>query len=132
MFTSLDIGTSGLEAQRARLDAIAFNMANLNSTRNERGELTPPKRRFAVFMAGQRHDRTKPGVHAKIGHDPSVQRRYDPTHADADATGHVKYADIDMAIEYVNAMGATRAYEANITAMEVSKAMFNATLRLLA
>lgn len=132
MFTSLDISSSALEAQRARLDAIAFNMANLNSTRNERGELSPPKRRFTQFMAGQMHDRTKPGVHAKTRHDPSVRRVLDPKHPDADATGHVKYADIDMAIEYVNALEASRSYEANVTAMEVSKAMFNATLRLIA
>jgi flagellar basal-body rod protein FlgC len=132
MFTALDIGSSALEAQRARLDAIAFNMANLNSTRNERGQLEPPKRRFAVFLSGQMHDRTRPGVHVKIRQDPAVRRVYDPRHPDADGSGHVKYADIDMAIEYVNALAASRAYEANITAMEVSKAMFNATLRLLA
>lgn len=132
MFTSLDIGSSALEAQRARLDAIAFNMANMNSTRNERGELRPPARRFATFLAGQMQDRTRPGVHVKIGHDASVRRAHDPTHADADATGHVSYPATDMAVEYVNALEASRAYEANVTAMEVSKAMFNATLRLLA
>jgi flagellar basal-body rod protein FlgC len=57
---------------------------------------------------------------------------YDPGHADADKDGYVSYPNVDLAIEQVNMMEASRAYEANITMMDTLKAMINSTLRLLA
>jgi flagellar basal-body rod protein FlgC len=51
------------------------------------------------------------------------QKRHEPGHPDADADGYVKYPNIDLAMEYVNALEASRAYEANVTMMEVSKQM---------
>jgi flagellar basal-body rod protein FlgC len=60
------------------------------------------------------------------------RKAYEPGHPDADADGYVKYPNIDMAVEQVNALEASRAYEANITAMEVTKAMLNASLRIIA
>jgi flagellar basal-body rod protein FlgC len=68
----------------------------------------------------------------KIELDRSPFRKvYDPTNPDADGEGNVLYPNIDLAVEVVNAMEASRAYEANVTAMEVTKAMINASLRLL-
>jgi len=58
--------------------------------------------------------------------------RHEPGHPDADANGMVKYPNIDLSIEYVNALEASRAYEANISMMETTKAMMNSSLRLLA
>src|SRR5262245_42138145 len=123
MFDTLDISSSALTAQRVRLDAIAQNIANMNNTRNPRGESIPYKRRFPGFQTGHPNDPARPGVTAKIHEDSSfrvVKEQWN--HPDRDADGNVKYPDIDLAIEYVNALEASRAYEANVTAMDVTKA----------
>ena len=127
MFDSLDISASALQAQRTRLDTISLNIANMNTTRNQRGENVPYKRRFVEFMAGRPQDPSKPGVHVRVREDPSSREVYD-----AERRQYVRYPKIDMAVEYVNAIEASRAYEANVTAMEVTKAMMNASLRILA
>ena len=134
MFDSLDISASALVAQRTRMDTIAQNVANINTTHDVDGRSVPYRRRFAVFTPGQADDPSKPGVHVrKIELDRSPFRKvYDPTNPDADADGNVRQPNIDLAVEVVNAMEASRAYEANVTAMEVTKAMINASLRLLA
>ena len=134
MFDVLDMGASGLQAQRTRLDTIAQNILNVNSTRNERGEKIPFRRKFATLQPGQPGNPEKPGVHvAQIRSDPSpFLKRHEPGHPDADADGNVLYPNIDVAVEYVNALEASRAYEANVTMMEVSKSMFSASLRLIA
>lgn len=138
MFDVLDMGASGLSAQRTRLDTIAANILNANTTRNARGEPVPYRRRFAVFAPGQAGDPSRPGVHvAQIVQDSSgFQKRWDPGHPDAIKTGpdagYVLYPNVDLAVEYVNALEASRAYEANVTMMETSKAMLNSSLRLIA
>ncbi|HEX2972051.1 MAG TPA: flagellar basal body rod protein FlgC [Tepidisphaeraceae bacterium] len=134
MFDALDISSSALVAQRARLDTIAGNIANMNTTRNAKGEAAPYRRRFVVFSPGQAENPSQAGVHVqKIGEDRSPFRKaYEPSHPDADKEGYVKYPNVDMAVEFVNALEASRAYEANVTVMEVSKSMVNASLRLLA
>ena len=133
MFDTLDIGASGLLAQRTRMDAIAGNVANINTTRTPDGK-GPYRRRFATLLPGRPDDPSRPGVRVdKIHIDPTpFQMRKEPGHPDADAEGYVKYPNIDLAIEMVNMMEATRAYEANVNMMEVSKAMINASLRLIA
>lgn len=134
MFEALDVGASGLQAQRTRLDTIAGNILHANTTRNERGEKVPYRRRFVVFAPGRADDSSKPGIHVQeIGVDNAAPiRKYEPGHPDADAQGYVSYPNIDTAIEYVNAMDASRAYEANVTMMENTKAMINASLRIIA
>jgi flagellar basal-body rod protein FlgC len=134
MFDVLDIGASGLFAQRVRMDTIANNVANINTTRNEAGENVPFRRRMVMLSEGRSEDPSQPGVRvSKIEQDPSPFRRtFDPGHPDADTEGYVNLPNIDMSIEFVNMLEASRAYEANITMMETSKQMLNATLRLLA
>jgi flagellar basal-body rod protein FlgC len=133
MFASLDIGASALAAQRVRMDTIAGNVANINVTRNDRGETVPFRRRIAL-LAPQADDAGAPGVRvAGIVHDPSPFRRvYEPGHPDADASGYVQMPNVDLAMEMVNMMEASRAYEANVTMMETTKAMINSSLRLIA
>jgi flagellar basal-body rod protein FlgC len=128
------MGASGLQAQRVRMDTIAENILNATTTRNARGEKVPYKRRFVVFAPGQAGDEGRPGVHVQqIGTDNSPPlRKFEPGHPDADAQGYVSYPNIDPAIEYVNALEASRAYEANVTMMEVTKAMLSASLRIIA
>ena len=134
MFDVLDMGASGLQAQRTRMDTIAQNILNVNTTRNEKGEKIPFRRRFVLFAPGQSAEGNKPGVHVQqVAQDPSPPlRRFEPGHPDADADGYVSYPNIDLSIEYVNAIEASRAYEANVTLLEVSKAMINSSLRLIA
>jgi len=132
MFDTLDISASALSAQRTRMDTIASNVAMMNVTHNAKGEAIPYRRRIAMFQADA-HD-GKPGVHvSSINVDQSpFQKRYEPGNKDADRDGYVLYPNVDLSIEMVNMIEATRAYDANITMMENSKAMLNSSLRLIA
>jgi flagellar basal-body rod protein FlgC len=126
MFDTLDTSASGLMAQRTRLDTIAANIANINTTRGTNGEL--------FFAAGRGDDDSKPGVHVQeVSEDPSpFLRKYEPGNPDAGKDGYVEYPNIDQTVEFVNALDASRAYEANVTMMETTKSMLNSALRLLA
>jgi len=136
MFGLLDISTSGLVAQRIRLDTIAGNIANAQATSREDGVSGPYKRRMALFATGD--GQGGPGVHVEtVVEDPSRGHLvWEPEHPDAIQSGpekgYVEYPNVDYPTEMVNAMMASRAYEANITAMQVTKDMMSSTLRLLA
>jgi flagellar basal-body rod protein FlgC len=134
MFDILDMGASALTAQRIRMDTIAGNIANINTLRDSNGQPNPYRRRFVVFAPGQADNTSKPGVHVKsIQLDQSpLPKRYDPGNPDADKKGYVSYPNVDLSIEFVNALEASRAYEANVTMMDTAKSMFNSSLRLLA
>ena len=130
MFDALDISSSALQAQRTRLDTIANNIANINSTHDAAGKNNPYRRRFTVFSPGQPDNPGAAGVHVReIKEDPSKFREVqDPNHPGE----FIKYPNVDLTTEYVNALECSRAYEANVTTMEVTKSMLNATLRLIA
>ena len=144
MFTAIDISTSALVAQRTNLDVIAGNIANSYTTRGADG--TAYRRRVAIFAEGNPAGRTHglqsvglaPGVHIRsIERDPSPFRKeHNPSHPDAIQSGpdrgYVLMPNVDPSTEMVNAMMAVRAYEANVTVMEISKSMAAAALRLLA
>ncbi len=135
MFSTLEMATGGLRAQRTRMDVIAGNVLNVHTTRDANGNVSPYRRQFAVLQAGDANKAGKGGVHvSEIAQDMSdFDERYDPGHADADPeTGLVKYPNVELSTEYVNMLEATRAYEANVTLMQTTKAMFNSALRLLA
>ena len=134
MFDTLDTSASGLQAQRTRLDTIAANIANVNTTRNAKGEIAPFRRRMVIFAPGQPGDDSKAGVHVQeVAQDPSpFLRKYEPGNPDAGKDGYVELPNIDTTVEYVNALEASRAYEANVTMMDTTKSMFNSALRLLA
>lgn len=135
MFEALDINASALLAQRTRMDTIAGNVANMDTTHNDKGEKVPYRRRFVVFSPSRAGDlgESAPGVRVeKIAEDPSPFRKVsDPGNPDADKDGNVLYPNIDLAIEQVNMMEASRAYEANVTMMETTKAMVSSALRLI-
>jgi len=136
MFGVLDISTSALVAQRTRLDVIAGNIANAEVTRRTDGQPGPYRRRIAAFEVGDGNG--GPGVHvAEIAEDDSEPRFiHQPGHPDAIQSGpqkgYVAYPNVDQATEMVDAMLAARAYEANIAAIEVTKSIMSADLRLLA
>jgi len=136
MFGTLDVSTSALVAQRVRMDTIAGNVANAYSTKRADGQPGPYQRRFAIFSAGD--GKGGPGVHVKkILEDRSPGRMvHDPDHPDAVQDGkwkgYVEYPNVEPITEMTNAMLASRAYEANIAVMDVTKRMVAGSLRLLA
>ena len=134
MFGALDISTSGLVAQRTRIDVISANLANINSVEGPDGEYEPYRRRVPIFATGDPTTGSIEGVHVQEVHlDMSeLVSRYEPGHKFADDEGYVYYPNIDSTTEVINAMEASRAYEANITAVEVTKSMMNAALQILA
>lgn len=133
MFGSLDISTSGLVAQRNRMNIIAANLANQFSVEDAQGNYAPYRRRVPVFAPGDPATGRGEGVHlSQVMFDPSPFRKVlEPENPHADAQGYVEYPNIDASIEMINAIEATRAYEANITAAEATKSMIQASLRLL-
>lgn len=136
MFTSLDVSTSGLVAQRVRLNAISSNIANMSTTRNEHGEPEPYQPRYVTFQTDTNITTPGGGAGVKIGsvehsNDPPLLK-YEPGHPDADEHGWVRYPAVNMTMEFVDALEATRAYEANIGVIEVTKNMTEQTLRILA
>lgn len=138
MYGSLDISTSGMIAQRTRMDVIANNLANADSLTNTAGEYDPYLRKAAMLAPGDPGalggGGLDMGVHVvsiEVGENP-LRTEYDPTNKFADAEGYVQVPDIDTTTEWVNAMQASRAYEANVAAAETTKSMMAQALRLLA
>jgi flagellar basal-body rod protein FlgC len=135
MLKALDVSASGLLAQRQRLDVIAQNLANVNTTRDAQGRPAPYRRQVALVKAQPLPNAPEAvGVTlAGLAADPTPFRRaYEPTHPDADGEGYVNFPNVDVLTETVDALAATRAYEANITAIEATKGMVTAALRILA
>ena len=140
MVSAMDISTSAMVAQRTRINAITSNIANISTTRNEAGEAQPYQPKFVVFQTddsvGQALGAAGVQVASVETADLEPQWRYEPGHPDAikegPRQGYVAYPNIDLTTEFVDALEATRAYEANIGAMEISKEMANQTLRILA
>jgi len=135
MFGALDISTSALAAQRTRLDAISNNLANQHSVYDKDGNYEPFRRRIPVFAPGDPATGSDMGVHVReILEDDAPLRKVHVGvgHPLADAEGFMKMPNVDPTVEMVNAIEASRAYEANITAAETTKSMMNAALRLIA
>ena len=139
MISALDISTSALVAQRTRLNAIASNLANMSTTRNENGELEPYKGRFVVFQTDEQSENKYGAVGVKVASVETEQvdplYKYQPNHPnaikDGKWKGYVAYPNINMTSEFVDAMEATRSYEANLGVMEITKNMSQQTLRIL-
>ena len=137
MFNALDVSTSGLVAQRARLDAISSNLANISTTRNEQGQPEAYRARYVTFQTNAELSTGAGGLGVEVGSveisDAEPNLRYEPGHPDADPeTGYVAYPSIDMAAEMVDALQATRAYEANIGVIEISKDLGSQLARIIA
>ncbi len=136
MFSAFDVSTSALVAQRTRLDVISSNLANMSTTRNERGEPEAYTPRYVTFETDTSLETNGGGNGVKVAsveysqEQPSM--KYEPGHPDADENGYVAYPNIDMTTEFVDALGATRAYEANIGVIEITKDLGQQTLQILA
>ena len=133
-FDAIHASSSGLSAQRLRMNLISGNLANINTTRTAEGG--PYKRKEAVFAARPLaesfkkilEDRQKQHLSMvkvdRIVEDsnPPVMK-YDPQHPDADEKGYVALPNINVMEEMVNMISATRSYEANVTALKAAKEM---------
>jgi len=127
------VSASALEAQRVRMNTIASNMANAQTTKTETGG--PYVRKDVVFrpvMIKEEPDSLLEGVQVvQVVEDRRAPVMvYDPSHPDADENGYVAMPDINIIEEMVNMMTALRAYEANVRAFNISKSMYQKALEL--
>lgn len=139
---TLEISASALRAERLRLDVIASNLANANTTRTAEGG--PYRRRNVVFVSQGMEDDfaatieemaeqgARQGVRvARVVEDPTPPRMvFEPGHPDANAEGFVAYPNVNPVTEMVDLMTATRAYEANVQAVNAAKRMQDAALSI--
>jgi flagellar basal-body rod protein FlgC len=137
---SLDIAGSGLTAQKTRIDILAQNLVNAETTRTEDG--TPYRRKMVVFQAkeGGRFGsylrramgESSPGVKvASIIEDARpLKPVFDPEHPDADEDGYLWMPNVDKVKEMSDMLSATRAYQSNITAVNVIKTMASQALQI--
>ena len=143
--SSLDIGGSALTASRLRMDVISENIANASTTRTEAGG--PYRRKMVVYRStdgdqnsfgqvlGRTMDassKTPGGVKVEeIKEDPTPFRTvYDPTSPDADNRGYVQMPNVNMTKEMLDMMSVTRAYSANINALNAVKSMAGKALEI--
>jgi flagellar basal-body rod protein FlgC len=132
LFDSLRISASGMTAERVRMDVIAENLANANTTRGVDGQ--PYQRKQVVLeQGGSSFQDVLDGVKvAGVVTDPAAPRRvYDPGHPDADQTGYVSLPNVTPVTEMVDMITASRGYEADVQAMNTAKQMFLKTLDIL-
>lgn len=138
---ALNISASGMTAQRLRMDLIAQNVANVNTTRNEDGEVY--RRQTVVFQERSSEGSFQAALAASskgkrasecIGngvkvvsivedHVAAMKQVYDPSHPDADEDGYVTFPNVNTVTEMTNLIDATRSYEANVTAFNATKNM---------
>ncbi len=163
MFSAIKISASGLRGQRVKMDVVARNLANAETTRTADG--TPYRRQRAIFkqVLGDKINqhrasmgrtpadfmvRTQPGhmsaptfrpqgvddgvsSDVQVAPDSSEFRVvYDPGHPDADADGYVLMPNVNPISEMVDMINASRAYEANVSAVQAAKDMFSDALKI--
>lgn len=142
LFQAFDISASGMTAERFRMDTIAQNIANVNTTRTEDG--TPYRRKivtfaeksvtpFTTYYESARARAVGNGVKVtsvREDEETDFKMEYDPSHPDADENGYVYYPNVNTVTEMTNLIDATRAYEANTTAFEATKSMVQAALSI--
>ena len=136
LFDALDAYGSALSAERLRMDVTAENLANAQSTRSANGTGPYKRKEVVLEQAGSTFAdslQAARGVRvAGIVEDSTPPRRvYDPGHPDADGQGYVTMPNVNTVTEMTDLIGASRAYEANVTAMQTAKSMFARTLDIL-
>ena len=147
-FNTMNISASGLTAQRLRMDTIAENIANVNTTRTADGG--PYQRKTVIFEEMRDNDPFSlvfTNIFGNGGSVPAPQGmgvrvvevvedespgllQFNPTHPDADEEGYVRMPNVNIVEEMVNMIAASRSYEANITAMGTARTMTQRTLEI--
>jgi len=131
MLNTLDISASGLEAHRIWMNTIAENIANANTIEKD-GKNVPYRRKEPVFSVDRSHGVAAVEVRGIVEDPAEFRIEHDPTHPLANEEGKVAYPNVHVMQEMVDMMMANRSYEANVTAMDVTKSMFSSALRILA
>jgi len=135
LITGVGATGSALNAQKTRLDLIAQNIANAQTTRSADGG--PYKRQVVTFEAQLAHRMSHPGQAAgqsgvkvaAISNDPTPgQKIYDPRHPDADAQGMVTMPNVNVSTEMVDLITASRTYEANLSVIKAARQMAQKTI----
>jgi flagellar basal-body rod protein FlgC len=138
LMTAIEVGASGLTAQRRRLEVLVSNLVNANTTRP--AGMEPYRRKDVLFTAtnpetsfGAVLDDAVQGVEiSNVVTDTSEPvKRYEPNHKHADEKGYVSYPNINPMEEMVNVLSATRSYEANLQTVNMAKEMQQKTLEIL-
>jgi flagellar basal-body rod protein FlgC len=139
--TALDISASGMKAQRTYMNVISMNLANVKTTRTAEGG---PYRRKSVSFAAtpvlnpfdkameNAENRELKGVTVRgiVTDKRPMKQVYEPGHPDANKEGYVSYPDINVVEEMANMITTMRSYEANVQAIQDTKAMFNKALQI--
>ena len=139
-FSSMNVSSSALTAERTRMNLISSNLANANATRTPEGG--PYKRKDAVFAATPVENRFSRALNSAAGgvrqvaiqqivEDQNPPRmQYDPSHPDANPQGYVALPNVNVIEEMTDMINATRTYEANVTAVQAAKSMAMKTLEI--
>lgn len=151
-YSALEIAASGLSAERLRMDVISNNIANANTTRTPAGG--PYRRQLVVMGARSSFAQSLAEAQAQgspvaagptdvydtVGRGVRVMQvlpdqrpfkvKYDPTHPDADENGYVQLPNVETVTEMVDLISASRAYEANVTALNAFKQMVTTALQI--
>lgn len=139
LMTAIEVGASGLTAQRKRMEVTVSNLANANTS--QPAGVEPYRRKDVVFSAaapmqtpfGDVLESAIQGVEITAvvpdGRDPV--KRYEPGHPHADKDGYVTYSNVNAMEEMMNVLSATRSYEANLQAVNMAKDMQQKTLEIL-
>ncbi|MEG6568317.1 flagellar basal body rod protein FlgC [Thermoanaerobacterium thermosaccharolyticum] len=141
---SIDISATGLTAERLRMDVISQNIANVDTTRTSNGG--PYRRKLVVLKEIDNQNSFSDMLNAAKGtqaigngvevvsivdgNKTPLNRVYDPGNPDADNTGYVNYPNVNIVSEMVDMISATRAYEANVTAVNSAKSMIEKALEI--
>ena len=144
LFTGMNSNSSGMSAERLRLDVISENIANANTTRTKEGG--PYVRKNVIFTEkvstadsfGEVINRTNRGIGNGVkvtaitkDTDTDMNLVYEPSHPDADENGYVLYPNVNIVTEMTDLIDASRAFEANTTAFEASKNVASRGLSIL-
>ncbi len=142
MFDGMNVSATGMTAQRFRMDVISENIANVNTTRDENGNVY--RRKTVVFseknslnfgdtLYNSLNVYKPDGVRVThvVTDQSDLKMVYDPTNPDADENGYVSYPNVDTVTEMTNMIDASRAYEANVTAFNAAKAIAVKGLELM-
>lgn len=139
--TALDVSASGMRAQRTYMNVISMNLANAKTTKTPEGG--PYHRKSVSFAAtpvynpfdramedAQNRELEGVSVRGIVTDKRPSKRVYEPGHPDADKDGYVSYPDINVVEEMANMITTMRSYEANVQAVQDTKAMFNKALQI--
>ncbi len=139
--TGLRVSSSGMTAQRMRMNTISSNIANINTTRTPEGgpyrrkdvvfESMPETRNFGEILTSEPDKNVQRVQVTDVSVDTGAPNmKYEPNHPDANEEGFVAYPNINLMEEMANMIQATRSYEANVSAMQATKDMATTALEI--